>query len=106
GLGRTQRGVLVQTDRDRAEAAEDLHPDVVPGGVVPRTAHGDEGVVVEGEQGGGRVDIAVVAEEGLTAVRAGGEDADDLAAGEVPDDVEVVHGAVAEEAATGRDVLL
>ena len=59
----------------------------------------DEGAVVQGERRGRGVDVAGLAEERLALVGAGGEDAGHLAPGDEPDDVEVVHAAVAEEPA-------
>ena len=81
-----------------------LHPHVVAAAVVAGGDSRDEGAVVEGEDGGGGVDVAGLAEERLALVGAGRVDATDLAAGDEADDVEVVDRAVAEDAAARRDV--
>ena len=55
--------------------------------------------------GGGGGDVAELGEEVGTLGAAGGVDLDDLPAGDPPDGVEVVHAAVAEDAAGDLDVL-
>ena len=65
---------------------------------------GDEGPVVESEQGGSCVDVACLTEEVSALVLTGGIDGLDLAPRDEADDVEVVDRAVAKDPATGRDV--
>ena len=91
-------------DRHGALAAVRLHADVVAAAVVAGRGDQGEGVVVEGEDRGGGVDVPGLAEERLALVGAGRVDGHDLAARDEPQDVEVVHVAVAEDAAAGRDV--
>ena len=83
----------------------DLHAHVVAAAVVAGGADEDEGAVVEGEHGGGGVDVARLAEERRALVGAGRVDRGDLASGDEPQDVEVVDVAVAEDAARRRDVV-
>ena len=85
-----------------AVGAGQLHPDVVAAAVVARPLQRDQRAVVEGEHRSGLVDVAALGEEVRTAVGADGVDLDHLAAGDPAQDVEVVHVAVAEDAAGGR----
>ena len=94
----------VQAGDQGALRAADLQAHVVAGAVVAGGGAGGEGAVVQGEQRDAGVDVVGGGEEVLAAVGAGGVHLGDLAAGDPPDDVEVVHGAVAEDAAGGREV--
>src|ERR1700746_2340566 len=64
-----------------------------------------EAAVVQGEGGGGGVDVAEVGDPLLAPVAPCRVYLDDLAAGDPADGVEVVHAAVPEDAAGDRGVL-
>ena len=99
GFDRPQRQVVLEADGDAVLGAVQLQAHVVAARVVAGVGHQDQGVVVQGEHGRGGVHVAGPGEQLVTAVGAGGVDLDDLAAGHPADDVEVVHAAVAEDAA-------
>ena len=70
-LGRAQRPASRRGRRAMVPALpSDLHADVVAGAVVAGGGDQDERAVVEGEHGGGGVDVAGLGEERLTLVGA------------------------------------
>ena len=82
-----------------------LEAHVVAPGVVARVRHQGLGLVVEGQDGRGGGDVAELVVNLVAATGAGGVGRDDLTPGHPPDRVEVVHRAVAEDAARARQVL-
>ena len=105
GLGGADGPALVHPGGDAVLRAVDLEPHVVAAAVVAGVGDDAEGAVREGHDRGGGVGVVVVLEELRALVGAGGVDLDGLLAGDEPDDVEVVHPAVAVHPAGHRHVL-
>ena len=82
-----------------------LQPAVVAAAVIARRRHHPEGASLEGDHDGGGVDVAVLGELRVALDAAGGVDLDGLLPGDPADHVEIVHRAVAEDAAGARDVV-
>ena len=106
GLQRPDRPALVHTGGDAVLRAVHLEPDVVAAAVVAGVGDDAEGAVREGHDRGGGVGVVVLLEELGALIGAGGVDLDGLLARDEPDDVEVVHAAVAVHPAGHRHVRL
>jgi hypothetical protein len=91
--------VVLQADGDAVPGAVQLHAHVVAARVVAAVGHQDQGPVVQGEHGRRGVHVAGPGEQLVAPVGAGGVDLGHLPAGHPADAVEVVHAAVAEDAA-------
>jgi hypothetical protein len=106
GLDRAQGRVPVHPHGDAVAGPVELRPDVVAERVVPRAREDRERAVVEPQDGGRGVDVAVAFEHPVGQDGAVGVDLDDLATGQPAQHVEVVDVEVAEDAARVGHVAL
>ena len=105
GVGVSQRHALVPAGGDAVVETVDLQAAVVTAGVVAGVGHHAERAAVELHDDRGGVDVAVLGEQRIALHGAGGVHLDGALPGDPVEHVEVVHGAVAEDAARALDVV-
>ena len=105
GIDVSHRCALVPAGDHRVVEAVNLEPAVVAAAVVPGRRHHAERARLERHHHGGGVDVAELGELRIALHAAGGIHLDGLLPGDPPQHVEVVHRAVAEDAAGTGDVL-
>src|SRR5690606_31081772 len=99
GVGIAYGSALIPSRDHGVVETVGLQPAVVAAPLVPRRRDHTQRATVEAHHDGRGVDVAVLGEPGVALHAAGGVHVDDVLPGDPADHVEVMHRAVAEDAA-------